>query len=278
MIRRTIWLMKIGFHLMLSLLPSMLRKAVYRWFYGYRFGRNVKLGLGVAFIDVGKCDIGDNVRIRHLSQFWNVKRLSIGDHVQIGYLNLFRGGNRIELSPYVTILRCNIFNSIQNPDVVNPTDPQLFLGSGVFVATSHWLDFTDRISIGPHSIIGGRNSSFWTHNRQRTRPITIGSHCYLGSELRVAPGVDVESFCLVALGSVLAGKYPTPRSLIAGNPGVVQRDLNSRDLFLTVRKTRNDIPDSESLASVPEDLLATVSADPSVPEFTRAAWQPSNPK
>ena len=266
MLSRMFWIIRIAFALALSFVPSPLRKPIYRYAFGFQFGSNVRLGFGVAFIGVGKCVIGNNVRIRHFSQFWNVRDLEIGDHVQIGYLNLFRGGNRIELSPYVTILRGNIFNSIQNPDVVNETDPQLFLGSGVFVSTAHWLDFTDRISIGPHSIIGGRNSSFWTHNRQRTRPITIGSHCYLGSELRVAPGVDVESFCLVALGTVLAGKYIVTRSLIAGNPGVVQRDLNSHDLFLTVRKTRNDIPDSESLAEVPEDLLETVSANPAFAE------------
>ena len=29
-----------------------------------------------------------------------------------------------------------------------------------------------------------------------------------------------------------------------------------------VRKTRNDIPNSEVLAAVPEDLLASVAADP----------------
>ena len=258
MIRRMFWLLKIAFGLSLSLLPSSLRKLVYRWFYGFHFGKNVKLGLGVSFIGVTRCQIGNNVRIRHLTQFWNVKELHIGDHVQIGYLNMFRGGNRIELSPYVTILRFNIFNSIPNPDVVNVTDPQLFLGSGAFVSTSHWLDFTDRISIGPHSIIGGRNSSFWTHNRQRTRPITIGSHCYLGSEIRVAPGVDVESFCVVALGTVLIGKYLTMRSLIGGNPGTIQRELSGRDLFLTIRKTRNDIPDSEALAAVPFDLLEAI--------------------
>lgn len=256
--------MRIAFAQALSLLPSPLRKPVYRVLYGYRFGKNVKLGIGVAFVGVGRCEIGDNVRIKHLTQFWTVRELIIGDHVRIGHLNLFRGGNKIELSPYVTILRLNVFNSIEKPDVVNETDPQLFLGSGVFVSSSHWLDFTDRISIGPHSVIGGRSSSFWTHNRQRTRPITIGSHCYLGSEVRVAPGVDLEEFCIVALGAVLMGKYPATRSLIAGNPSVVVRELSPRDLFLTVRKTRNDIPDSESLAAVPEDLLTSIKGDASM--------------
>jgi acetyltransferase-like isoleucine patch superfamily enzyme len=261
MFRRLVWLLKIALCLSLSLLPSGLRKLMYRWVFGFRFGRNVKLGFGVAFVGVGKCEIGNDVRIRHMTQFWNVNELIIGDHVQIGYLNLFRGGKRIELSPYVTIMRLNVFNSIPNPDIVNIADPQLFLGNGAFVSTSHWLDFTDRISIGPHSIIGGRNSSFWTHNRQRTRPITIGSHCYLGSEIRAAPGVVVGSFCIVGLGTVLAGKYLTTRSLIAGNPGQVQRELSGRDLFLTIRKTRNDIPDSESLAGVPDDLLESVDDD-----------------
>ena len=74
--------------------------------------------------------------------------------------------------------------------------------TGAVVTAGHWLDFTDRITVGPHCIIGGRNSSFWTHNRQRARAITVGDHCYLGSEVRLAPGARLAERSILGLGSV----------------------------------------------------------------------------
>jgi hypothetical protein len=102
--------------------------------------------------------------------------------------------------------------------------------------------------------VGGRNSSFWTHNRQRGRPIAIGCHCYLGSEIRVAPGAEVPSFSIVALGSVVSGPIGPARSLIGGNPASVVRELQSRDLSLVVHKTRADIPDNLAMTHLPDDL------------------------
>jgi hypothetical protein len=51
---------------------------------------------------------------------------------------------------------------------VNEIDPVFLLGDGSIVTTGHKIDFTDRVEIGRRVILGGRNSSLWTHNRQRT--------------------------------------------------------------------------------------------------------------
>jgi hypothetical protein len=122
------------------------------------------------------------------------------------------------------------------------------------VTTGHWLDFSAGIWFGDHVIVGGRHSSLWTHNRQIGKPISLASHTYLGSEVRLAPGVRVAPFCVVALGSVLSGHFDMARSLIGGNPARTLRSLSERDLFLVTRKTRRDIPDDFELAFLPEDL------------------------
>jgi acetyltransferase-like isoleucine patch superfamily enzyme len=124
------------------------------------------------------------------------------------------------------------------------------------VTSGHWLDFTDRIKLGDHAIIGGRNSSLWTHNRQRTRPITIGAHSYLGSEIRMAPGASVASCSIVSIGSVLTQRFEEDRVLICGNPARVRRPIRDRDFFLITRKTRSDIPDEIASQSLPEDIAA----------------------
>ncbi len=229
--------------LLLAGLPSWLKIRLYRLLCGYKIGKDARIGFGVMFVGVKRCRIGNHVRIGHFNLFCHVDELNIADHVHIGYMNLFRGGKRIDVGAYATILRCNVFNSIIRPDAVNPLHPVLELGTGVVVTTGHWLDFTDRITVGAHTVIGGRSSSFWTHNRQRTRPLAVGSYCYFGSEIRMAPGVEIPSLCIVALGSVLMEQFTEPRSLIAGNPASVLRSLNERDLFLVTRTTRNDIPD-----------------------------------
>jgi acetyltransferase-like isoleucine patch superfamily enzyme len=226
----------------LCLLPSMIKIPLYRLLYGYRIGKGVRIGFS-PFIGVRRCRIGDRVRIGSGNLFYRVHDLEIGHDARIGFLNVVRGGDNVVFRPYTTVLRQNVFNSILERDFINPVSPVLELGTGVTVASGHWLDFSAGLRVGDHSIVGGRNSSIWTHNRQRGRPVSIGCHCYLGSEIRVAPGVQVAPFCVVALGSVLTGRYPAARALIGGNPAAVIRPLSDRDFDLVSRKTRKDIPD-----------------------------------
>jgi acetyltransferase-like isoleucine patch superfamily enzyme len=239
-------------HLLLAVLPSAVKIPLYRWICGYRIGRGVKIGWS-PFLRVARCTIQDGTRIGHLNLFVDLSEIVIGERVEIGFLNILRGGRRISIGSYSSILRRNVLNSIPVPDLVNEAVPELELGAGTVVTSGHWIDFTDRVRIGAHSIIGGRNSSFWTHNRQRTRPIEVGHHCYFGSEIRVAPGTEVKELTIVALGSVLTGRFEADRVLIAGNPATVQRPLKEEDLFLVTRKTRNDIPEHLAAMGLPTE-------------------------
>jgi acetyltransferase-like isoleucine patch superfamily enzyme len=224
-----------------ALLPSFLKIPIYRICFGYRIGKRVSLGCSL--IDARECSIADDVRIGHLNVVLSVGRLIVGDHVRIGHLNIFRGGDEINLGRYAEILRMNEINSIPDPDVVNPTDPRFLLGDGSIITTGHKIDFTDQVTIGRRSILGGRNSSLWTHNRQRTRPIEIGSFAYIGSEIRVAPGGSVPSNCIVGIGSVITSRLTDEGFLIAGVPAKAVKELDESDKFLVQRKTRLDLPD-----------------------------------
>ncbi len=225
----------------IALLPSFLKRPLYRMFFGYRIGKRVHIGLSI--IDAGQCEIDDDVTIGHFNVVVGVKRLVVGDHVRIGYFNIIRGGDEVVLGRYAEIIRMNEINSIPDPDVVNPTDPRFLLGDGSIVTAGHKIDFTDRVTIGRRSILGGRNSSLWTHNRQRTRPIEIGSFAYIGSEIRVAPGGSVPSNCIVGIGSVITRPLTQEHYLIAGVPAKPIKELDDSDRFLVERKTRLDLPD-----------------------------------
>lgn len=224
-----------------ALFPSFLKRPIYRLFFGYQIGKRVRIGFSI--IDAKECAIDDDARIGHLNLVIGVKKLVIGDHVRIGHLNIIRGGDEVNLERYSEIMRLNEINSIPDPFVVNPIDPRFHLGAGSIVTTGHKIDFTDRVTIGRRSILGGRNSSLWTHNRQRTRPIDIGDFAYIGSEIRVAPGGAIPSRCIVGIGSVITSALAVEGQLIAGIPAKPVKDLNEEDQFLIEQKTREDLPD-----------------------------------
>lgn len=222
-------------------LPSFLKRPFYRLFFGYRVGKRVRIGLSI--IDAGECTIDDDVTIGHFNVVMRVQKITIKDHVRIGHLNIIRGGDEVSLGRYCEIIRMNEINSIPDPEVVNPIDPVFLLGDGSIVTTGHKIDFTDRVEIGRRVILGGRNSSLWTHNRQRTMPITIGSLVYMGSEIRMAPGSAVPARCIVGIGSVITARLEEEGKLIAGVPAKTVKELSSEDQFLIERKTRPDLPD-----------------------------------
>jgi Carbonic anhydrases/acetyltransferases, isoleucine patch superfamily len=225
----------------IALLPSFLKRSCYRVFFGYQIGKRVRIGLSI--IDAAECRIDDDVQIGHLNLIVRVKKLVVRDHVRIGHVNIIRGGDEVNLGRYSEIIRMNEINSIAEPEVVNPIDPRFMLGDGSIITTGHKIDFTDRVTIGRRSILGGRNSSLWTHNRQRTRPIEIGAFAYIGSEIRIAPGGTIPSRCIVGIGSVITGALSEEGYLIAGVPAKPVKELDDEDQFLIERKTRIDLPD-----------------------------------
>jgi acetyltransferase-like isoleucine patch superfamily enzyme len=225
----------------IAVLPSFLKRPCYRLFFGYRIGKRVKIGLSI--VDARNCRIDDDTRIGHLNLIIGVKDLKIGDHVRIGHLNIIRGGDEVQLGRFSEIIRLNEINSIPDPDVANEIEPRFSLGDGSIVTTGHKIDFTDRVEIGRRTILGGRNSSLWTHNRQRTLPIKIGSFTYVGSEIRIAPGGSIPCRCVVGIGSVITSQLTEEGQLIAGVPAKPVKTLSSEDKFLIERKTRLDLPD-----------------------------------
>lgn len=227
---------------LIAAMPGFLKRPLYRWLFGYKIGRKVRLGFSV--IDAGECEIGDKARIGHLNLIVGVEKLVIGDRAHIGHLNIIRGGDEVVIGRYAEILRLNEINSIPDPDLRNTADPRFYLGDGAVITAGHKIDFTDRVEIGRRTILGGRNSSLWTHNRQRTRPIIIGELTYIGSEIRVAPGGVIPSRCIVGIGSVITGRLEGEYLLIAGVPAKRIKELSEEDRFLVEHKTRFDLPDN----------------------------------
>jgi len=233
-----------------ALLPGPIKRTLLRSLFGYRIGRRVRPG--VAYLDCAALTIDDDARIAHGVAFHRAGDVQIGRHVSIGPLNLFRAGTRIELAPYSQFLRLNVVNAIPDHDCHGSPDSTFLLGYGAVVTASHWIDFTDRVSFGRSVIFGGRHSSIWTHNRRRAAPVQIGDFCYIGSEVRIAPGVSIADCTIVGLGSVVSGSIATPFTLAAGAPAKPVRRLNEDDADTLFGKTRPDLPD-EPVPTIPSE-------------------------
>ncbi|HRI03276.1 MAG TPA: hypothetical protein PLL77_06000 [Pyrinomonadaceae bacterium] len=83
-----------------------------------------------------------------------------------------------------------------------------------------------------------------------TKPINIGDHAYIGSEIRVAPGGEIPAHSIVGIGSVITKKLVGEHKLIAGVPAKVVSDLDEAGEFLISNKTRPDLPDEIANASL----------------------------
>ena len=245
---QSIGMVRLLLHAFVAVLPWWLKNPIYRHVCGYTISKGVRIGASPIVVE--RCTIGEETRIGHFNLFWRTKELRIEDHVRIGHLNLFRGGDLIHLERFGEIFRANVVNSIPDPEVETATTPTFRLGAGSVLTTSHWLDFTDAIDIGARSILGGRNSSLWTHSRQWTRPIKIGSFVYLGSEVRLAPGAVVPSYSVVGIASVIIEALSGHGNLIAGSPARAVKKLDADGQRLLVRKTRRDLPDEVGAAEL----------------------------
>jgi carbonic anhydrase/acetyltransferase-like protein (isoleucine patch superfamily) len=225
----------------IAVLPGLLKRPLYRMCFGYRIGRGVRIGLTI--LDAQEVDLGDGTEIGHLNLITRVGRLVAGKSVRVGTLNIIRGGERVELGDYAEVMRLNVLNAIPDHDCTTSPVSRLEIGAGAVVVSGHRIDFTDRVTLGRNVIVGGRNSSLWTHNRQQTAPIVIGDFCYLGSEVRLAPGARLAERSILGLGSVLASAIDTPGCLVGGVPAKVIRPLTAEDDALVHRKARADAPD-----------------------------------
>jgi len=250
-LRKTRRFVRLATLAVLALLPGLLKRSLLRVLFGFRIDPSARVGL--ALLDCAELTVGADARIGHGVLFTRAGRVRVGNHVIIGPLNVFRGGDRIELDDYSQLLRLNVINAIPDHDCVDTPDSTFALGFGAVVTASHRIDFTDRVSLGRRAILGGSNSSIWTHNRRRSAPVRIGDFCYVGSEIRIAPGVQVADCTIVGLGSVISSTLADPFTLAAGSPAKVVRALTEADADLLFGKTRPDLPD-EPLPKIPTRL------------------------
>jgi acetyltransferase-like isoleucine patch superfamily enzyme len=231
--------LRLAAHVALAAAPRALKVPIYRRVFGFAIDDSAQIGVSV--LDVDRLELGPGSKIGHGNLLTRTHEVSLKQGAEIGFLNIIRGGDQLDMGAYSTVYRFNVLNSIPDHDCDGPTDSRLLLDQGAFVVSGHRLDFTDRIKIGKNVILAGRNSSFWTHNRQATRAIEIGDFCYVGSEVRVGPGARLGSFSILGMGGVLTGEA-AERTVHGGVPAKPIRAITPEDEATLKKKTKKSTP------------------------------------
>jgi len=180
---------------------NSLRVFIYKYFFKYKIGINVKIGRCV--INAKRVTIGNNVMIRddnHIA----CKTLKIGKNVSI------HSGNRFMGTANFTI------------------------GDNSRIINNHFIDLYNNVTIGSNSWLAGKNSQIWTHGSISTKQgkkldVEIGDHVYIASNVNIAPGVKISDVNLVGLASVVTQSFNESETIILGNPSkVVKNNIDWR--------------------------------------------------
>lgn len=143
------------------------------------------------------------------------------------------GLNNVSLSDGVRIAKnCSLFGGPSN---------LLEIGKGTYVGMNTIMNgFVDKITIGDNVSFGanvylmvdsGPNAS---ERLQRLYPvehgpITIGNHCWIGSESVIMPNVSLGDFCIVAANSFVKQSFPA-YSIVGGTPARLLRKMTQEEI------------------------------------------------
>jgi acetyltransferase-like isoleucine patch superfamily enzyme len=192
---------------LVSSLPlNALRVFLYRACFGYRIA-GTRLGWRTV-LDVAEADL-DRCAISHHNRFLGPMAVRIGAGTVIDAGNVFTCGwwtlaERFRAAGYAR---------------------RLEIGEAVHISTGHHFDCAGALVIGRGTWIAGIGSQFWTHGAGVVeRDIRIGERCYVGSAARFGPGAAIKDNTMVALGSLVARRYPRADLLIGGVPAEVLRE------------------------------------------------------
>ncbi|MBI1198435.1 MAG: acyltransferase [Phenylobacterium sp.] len=104
--------------------------------------------------------------------------------------------------------------------VTAPTDASISL-SAQFAAGKR-----GHITLGDQTLVAF-HTYFYTRDplTGETRPIRVGSRCFIGGGSVIGPGVTIGDECIVAAGAVVLDDVPD-RAIAAGNPArIIRREI-----------------------------------------------------
>lgn len=161
------------------------------------------------------------------------RRVGVG--LRAERLPFMRGRGRLNLGDHVNLSGRSCFYFISN----RSPEPEITIGSHVFIGNGCTLSSGSKIEIGDHCLLAAGvrihdNDGHPLDPARRRRaeqiddsevaPVVIESNVWLGADVTVLKGVRIGENSVIGTGAVVTSDVP-PNSICAGNPARVVREL-----------------------------------------------------
>ncbi|BCN92700.1 hypothetical protein THMIRHAM_04850 [Thiomicrorhabdus immobilis] len=197
--------------------------------------------VGLSFILNKNIKLGKYSKISHFN-FLQCDSVTLLENSTIGRLNFFRGRFDVYMEDNSHIGNSNILKN--NGLRVIPKVSSLKLGFCSKITSAHYIDLSCNVIFGNNCIVGGRNSTLWTHgfvhfNKGTKRLIKlegihIGDGVYIGSNCVLNPGTVICDEINIGSGTSIAGHLKEAGLYV--NQKVRYVKLGSLDEFLENRE------------------------------------------
>jgi len=101
------------------------------------------------------------------------------------------------------------------------------IGDGCLINAGGGLEMGHNVILAPNVVIWTQNHNFINANMLpydagiKNKKVIIGSNCWFGEGVKIAPGVTIGEGVIIAMGSVVFSDIP-PFSIAMGNPAIVK--------------------------------------------------------
>ena len=206
-----------------SILPGAIKLPLYRWIWGARIGRGVRVGFGAVLV-FDHLRLDDGARIGWLSVI-RVSSLSLGKRARMGgFLRVechtIEMGSASTISSWVSILADH-----------RDRRSRLVMGSECWILDYSYVNPARPITLGRNVGVGG-GSYLFAHGLWLSKlegypvahgPITIGDDVWLPWGCFILPNVEIGSGTVIGARSLVSKSLPAG-VLAAGTPAKVMRE------------------------------------------------------
>ncbi len=99
---------------------------------------------------------------------------------------------------------------------------------GCFINGSNGIIVGDYTYFGTNvGLMSSNHNVYDLRDLTKSRPMEIGSYCWIGMNAVLLPNVKIGDFTIVGAGSVVTKSFPDGFCVIAGNPAKIVRHLDS---------------------------------------------------
>lgn len=203
-------------------LPWVLRRRVLNKILGFQIVPSASIGYSI--LDVKTLKMSEGSRIGHLTYATGLTELRLDSFAQLGNLNWVTGFSSTDRRAFSADINRN---------------SALLIGMHSAITHRHLIDCTNEVRIGTHSTIAGWRTQILTHgidltlSRQTSRPVVIGSYCFVGTGSILLKGSRLPDRSVLSAGSVLLTQESEECALYAGVPARKVRDLAPDSEYFT---------------------------------------------